>query len=133
MAKIKFGPCPVDPVINPKTSLLTVDLNPDPVIPGKTVDVTFSGSLNVDIPANSRNDLVAQVAFLDSSDSPIVDPFTTEFCTFGGITCPMKSGTAFKAVHMQVPVPGNLAKGDSIAVAILQDNFIACAGSSPIP
>ncbi|RHZ86188.1 hypothetical protein Glove_54g101 [Diversispora epigaea] len=120
-----FGACPVDP----PPSLLTVKLSPDPIVPGKTVAVTISGKLAVEVPAEQGSTL-AQVPFLDTDYVPIIDPFSTDFCTCDGIKCPIPAGTEFNTV-VNVPVPESavLPPQFEIAVAIVNGagDFLGCA------
>jgi hypothetical protein len=79
-------------------ALWSVTISPDPIELGKPVDTTFSGALNVDIPEDPSK-TITQVPFVDSKYVPIVDPFTTEFCTIEGIKCPIPAGTKFNVVN----------------------------------
>jgi hypothetical protein len=124
----KFGPCPVDPSV----TTLSATLNPDPVVSGQKDTVTISGTLNVDVPAGSK-DTLGQVAFLDPDYIPIVDPTSVIFCEAKGITCPFKAGTAFN-ITVDTTVP-DLGQGATIAAAVVagpDQDFLGCALSDPV-
>src|SRR5687767_6886138 len=95
-ALTKFNPCPVSPPV-PQFS---VSLSPDPIAPGKTVDVTITGKLDVDVPEDSKDTL--QVPFLDPLAVPIGVIFTVDLCKAPGVTCPIKTGTE---ISTKVTVP----------------------------
>jgi hypothetical protein len=124
-----FGPCPVDPPV----SQFTVSLSPDPIAFGSNVDVTISGKLDKDVPADSKD--ILQVPFLDSTFVPIGDIFTVDLCKATGVKCPIPAGTAINTkVTVPVPKQEDIPKGSSIVVAAIDetDEFIGCALSDPI-
>lgn len=128
----KFGPCPIEGGSGDVT-LLDVKLSPDPIAPGKSLDVTISGKLPVDIPAGDP-DKAVEVAFLDSAYTPIVDPFSVNFCDSKGIKCPVPKGTEFSTVvTVQVPNASDLPEGATIVGDVKdQTAFYGCALSDPI-
>ena len=131
-AQTKFGACPIpDP---PTPVLLQVKLVPDPVVKGKTFDVTLSGTLAVDVADDKQT--IIDVVFLDSTGVPITDTwFTQDFCTSEGIKCPLKAGTAFTTTAKAVAVPDNVATGDNLVVDVFNlggNVFDGCAYSDPL-
>ncbi|CAG8562801.1 10806_t:CDS:2 [Diversispora eburnea] len=114
----------------PSSNLLTVKLSPDPIVPGKTVAVTMSGTLAVDVPADPGSTL-AEVAFLDTDYVPVIDPFSTDFCASEGIKCPIPAGTEFSTVlNVPVPASADLPSQFEIVVDIKDgktEEFLGCA------
>ncbi|CAI2182725.1 19405_t:CDS:1 [Funneliformis geosporum] len=121
-----FGPCPVDP---PVTLLTVNNISPDPFVKGQVVAVNFTGTSPVDIHANKGINL--QLTFLDSDQSPVVEPSVLDFCTITGITCPLLNGTEFSSkVAVTVPDIDNIYMVVSI-VDVPNVSYIACAWNGP--
>ncbi|CAG8608836.1 6819_t:CDS:1, partial [Scutellospora calospora] len=111
-----FGPCPVDP----PPPQFTITLSPDPIVPGKNVDVTLTGKLDVDVPADSED--IMQFPFLDETFVPIVDPFTVGLCNATGIKCPIQTGTEISTtVSVPVPAASDITVGTTFVVAIIDE------------
>jgi hypothetical protein len=121
-----FAECLLD---DPNTVALYVKINPDPVVPGKTVEVTLSGKLKVDVPAEPN--IVIEVAFLNPYHELIAEISTAVFCRASNINCPLKAGTEFSTVTI-VGVPNDLGKGTTMVVDIFSPEFLACSESGPI-
>ena len=131
-AKTQFTKCVSRELPNTPT-LLEVHLNPDPIVRGKTFDVTLSGTLEVDIPYNPL--MKAEVAFLKNDDFPIPGYVSVGFCFLEGIECPVKAGTKFNTTLKNIKVPEEVTSGDNIIVDIFEEmyfRFYACAYSLPL-
>ncbi|RIA84121.1 hypothetical protein C1645_742573 [Glomus cerebriforme] len=109
----QFLPCP----ISPAPDLLSVKINPDPPIAGKSESFTISGKLHEDItPAT-----LLAIAFGDVSNppNPLEPPFVMPACGGKGeLSCPVKAGTSFTIKVDSVPVPAFLPPVYGIGVAI---------------
>ncbi|CAI2190718.1 6892_t:CDS:1, partial [Funneliformis geosporum] len=104
---------PIQGTTTPPT-LISITLNPDPVVPGKPDKFTVSGNLDSDITETTQ--LI--VFYVDvKTNKSIVDGYHGPICK--GTECPIKAKTPF-STNADIPTPQKLPNPYVISVAIVE-------------
>ncbi|CAI2163977.1 15030_t:CDS:1 [Funneliformis geosporum] len=116
-----FGLCPPKDGTTPP--LISVELGPDPILPGQQGIFVVTGTLEEDIISSTH--LVGYYSNPDNSRS-VSDNFTQSFC--GGSGCPIKANTQFTS-YMRTIAPEILTVPYGIVVYIVDvtNKTIGCA------
>lgn len=86
-----------------------VSYAPDPVIPGKTLNVSFTVT----------PDINAGGGYIKLSLDPLGDIGTYGICTTSGLSCPLKPGATYSGMFSQsIPLAALLFAGETVSVRI---------------